>query len=132
MTKKIFIGLGIIISLIIGIGLFTGSSDKDVSENNDNSSVSTNKEGVQVVEIKAKGGYTPSRLQATEGKETVIRFTTNNTYDCSAAMTIPDLGISEFLEPNGAKEIVVSGEDATGDLLITCSMGMYSSTINFS
>lgn len=132
MTKKILIGLGVLGVIIMGFNLFLGSSGSENSSPNDEPVVTTGEDGRQVVDIWAKGGYSPTRVSATGGQETILRFTTSNTYDCSAAMTIPSLGVSEFLEPTATKDIVVPADKATGNMLITCSMGMYSSTVSFS
>ncbi len=85
--------------------------------------------GQQIIEIKAKGGYRPQVSEAKAGIPTVIRFQTKGTYDCSAVIRIPSLGIDQDLPPNGATDVTV-GVLSAGVLQGTCGMGMYRFTIN--
>lgn len=84
----------------------------------------TMENGVQVIEIRAKGGYSPRKTEAVAGVPTVIRMNTKSTFDCSSALTIPSLGIQKSLPMNGTTDIDIGTPEA-GSLLGTCSMGMY-------
>ncbi len=86
--------------------------------------------GVQVIEIRAKGGYSPRKTTAVAGMPTVIRFATKSTFDCSSALTIPSLGIQKNLPMNGATDIDI-GTPQAGSLFGSCSMGMYGFEIVF-
>lgn len=86
--------------------------------------------GVQIVEIRAKGGYQPRTSVAKAGLPTVLRFNTNGTFDCSAAVIIPSLGISKFLPASGATDIDL-GAQQSGRLQGSCGMGMYPFEIDF-
>lgn len=86
--------------------------------------------GTQYIDLTAKGGYAPRKTLAQAGIPTVLKVTTNGTYDCSSAITIPDQGISQDLPPTGTTEITL-GTPVAGALQGTCSMGMYSFEIDF-
>lgn len=87
-------------------------------------------DGKQVIEITVKGGYSPTQTVAAAGLPTVLRFKTNGTFDCSTALRIPALGVSQRLPQTGTTDID-AGTPAAGQLAGTCSMGMYSFDINF-
>ena len=80
--------------------------------------------GIQVVAIRAKGGYAPRTSVAKAGMPTMIRFETSGTFDCSSAMRIPSMDIAKNLPPSGTTDIDV-GVPATGALQGSCGMGMY-------
>ena len=77
----------------------------------------------QVIEIDAKGGYSPKLTTAKAGVPTVLRLKTNGTYDCSSAVTIPAIGF--------VTEVEVPANVAQGTLEGVCSMGMYSFSVKF-
>jgi plastocyanin domain-containing protein len=88
-------------------------------------------DGTQVIDITAKGGYSPRVVTAKAGIPTVVRVTTKGTFDCSASLVIPALSYQKFLQPSGVEEISLSGEQAQGTLQGLCSMGMYNFQIRF-
>ena len=81
-------------------------------------------DGVQVVTIRAKGGYAPRTSVAKAGMPTIIRFETGGTFDCSSAVRIPSMDITRNLPPSGATDIGI-GTPAAGTLQGSCGMGMY-------
>jgi len=85
----------------------------------------------QVIEITARGGYSPRATTATAGVPTVLRLKTKGTYDCSSALVIPSLNYRGTLSATAVTEIPISGEQAQGNLEGLCSMGMYSFTVRF-
>lgn len=87
-------------------------------------------DGKQIIEIKAKGGYTPRVSTAKAGIPTILRFDTNGTFDCSASVRIPNMNISEVLPNSGSKDIDL-GTPKVGTLQGSCGMGMYPFQINF-
>lgn len=88
-------------------------------------------DGVQVIDISAKGGYFPRRVVAKAGVPALLRVKTNGTFDCSASLVIPNLSYQKFLPPSGTEEIALSAEQARGTLQGLCSMGMYNFQIQF-
>ena len=124
-------GFSIVIAgaLIAGAVFFTGvdSSSNKGEANADN--VRT-ENGAQIVEITAKGGYSPRTSRAKVSVPTVLRFKTQSTYDCSSSIRIPSIGFSKILPASGNTDINL-GSPSAGTLRGTCSMGMYSFEIEF-
>ncbi len=87
--------------------------------------------GQQIINVLAKGGYYPRSITATRAIPTILRISTNSTYDCSASFTIPQIGYRTFLQPTGVEEIQISADQARGTLRGVCSMGMYNFEIRF-
>ena len=85
----------------------------------------------QIIEINAKGGYSPTLSTAKAGVPTVIRLKTNGTYDCSSAVTIPSLSFRKNLDATGVTEVKISAESAQGTLQGVCAMGMYNFSVKF-
>jgi plastocyanin domain-containing protein len=88
-------------------------------------------DGKQIVEIGVKGGYSPKVSVAKAGMPTVLRMTTNATFDCSSALTIPSLGIRQMLPSSGDTDIEVPSQKAGTTLNGVCAMGMYHFAVNF-
>lgn len=88
-------------------------------------------DGKQIIDITAKGGYSPRAVTAKAGMPTVLRVRTNNTFDCSSSVVIPKLSYQKFLQPSGSEDIEISAEQAQGTLQGLCAMGMYNFQITF-
>jgi plastocyanin domain-containing protein len=86
--------------------------------------------GKQTINITAKGGFEPATSIAKAGVPTVLRITTEGTYDCSSVVSIPELGVRKNLPASGVTEINI-GTRPAGVLNGTCGMGMYPFTIEF-
>jgi len=109
--------------------LINGDVSKDVSQNpSENVSVV---DGVQFVDIRAKGGYSPRITYAASGIPTVLRIQTNNTFDCSSSLVIPSLGYRANLEPLGTTEIKLSPQKKGSKIRGLCTMGMYGFEVRF-
>lgn len=118
--------------IIAGSVFLTGASSSppipgDSPENIQNVSIV---DGKQIIDVTVRGGYTPKKSIAKAGVPTIVRFNTSSTYDCSASIRIPSLGISKFLPATGATDIDV-GTPQVSTLRGTCGMGMYSFEIDF-
>ncbi len=100
-------------------------------ENTVSSSVVHIEDGVQIIDLAAKGGFTPGLVEARADLPTELRITTNGTYDCSSSIVIPSLGYKKTLPATGIETIRISTDKATGTLEGTCGMGMYSFEIAF-
>lgn len=87
-------------------------------------------DGVQIVQINAKGGYVPERSVATSGIPTLVRFVTNGTFDCSSIVRIPSLDVTENLPASGSLDINI-GTPEKGLFRGSCGMGMYPFEIDF-
>ena len=87
--------------------------------------------GVQIVHILARGGYTPKQVIAKGGVPTKLEVETKGTYDCSSTFNIPSLGYKKILPPTGVTNIDIPTQPAGSSLLALCAMGMYSLGIQF-
>ncbi len=131
------IGVGIVaLGVLIAAGIVWYGAEKpraSTPERADPPRVAsaTTEDGVQYVDIVARGGYTPRTTQAVAGTSTIIRLHTEGTYDCSSAVVIPALGFEAVLGPNGVREVPVPADKAHGTLEGLCSMGMYRFSVVF-
>ncbi len=87
-------------------------------------------DGKQIIEIKAKGGYTPKVSIAKANIPTILRFDTNGTFDCSSSVRIPSMNITKVLPQSGTTDIDL-GTAKLGTLQGTCGMGMYPFEVQF-
>lgn len=126
---KYLIAIIITVSALLAIGYFAGDSRTDRAKNTPVENV-TIASGVQIVEIKAKGGYQPRNSTAKAGIKTILRITTKGTFDCSSAIIIPSLGIDKILPASGTIDIDL-GVQPVGVLRGSCGMGMYPFSISF-
>jgi hypothetical protein len=125
--------------LIIGLALFNIMATLSVlgvitpvTSTRDNTVlVAPIREGKQIIDITARVGYSPRVVVAKAGVPTILRMTTDNTYDCSASLAIPKISYREFLPSSGVVEIPISAEQAQGTLDGLCAMGMYNFQIRF-
>jgi plastocyanin domain-containing protein len=104
-----------------------GNGDVNIPENVNNVSVV---DGKQIIEIRAKGGYSPVHSVAKAGVPTILRVNTNGTFDCSSSIRIPELNISKNLPMSGTTDIDL-GIQKAGTFQGTCGMGMYPFDIKF-
>lgn len=88
-------------------------------------------DGKQIIEITAKGGYSPRVTTAKAEMPTTLKVNTNGTFDCSGALAIPSIGYRKNLQPSGTVDIDVPEQKVGTKLRGVCAMGMYSFTINF-
>lgn len=88
-------------------------------------------DGKQVIEIKAKGGYSPRSTMAKANMPTVLKVKTMGTFDCSSALTIPSIGYQKYLPASGETLIEIPPQEAGSTLQGVCAMGMYNFAVNF-
>lgn len=70
------------------------------------------------------GSYEPSRIQLTAGKSTTLRFLRKDASPCAETVIFENLGISEELPLNRAKDISIPPL-GVGEYSFTCQMKMY-------
>jgi Cu+-exporting ATPase len=88
-------------------------------------------DGVQIIDIAAKGGYSPRVTEAQANVPSILRVNTKGTFDCSSALVIPSLGYRKNLPPSDVTDIELPPQEAGTSLQGLCAMGMYSFTVNF-
>lgn len=88
-------------------------------------------DGKQIIEISARGGYSPRITMAKANMPTVIRMSTKGSFDCSSAVSIPSLGYRANLPPTGTTDIEVPAQKSGSTLQGLCAMGMYNFQIKF-
>jgi len=130
MKKNIVVALALGIFLILFAVWYASSSSSPDDTAPPPASVSI-VNGIQIIEVLARGGYSPRRIEAKAGMPTVLKVSTKNTFDCSAALVIPQMNYRKMLSPSGTEEIQISAENAQGTFKGMCSMGMYGFEINF-
>ncbi len=86
-------------------------------------------DGVQMVDLRAKVGFSPRVSTVKAGMPTTLRVSTDGTFDCSSSLRIPSMNIAESLPATGETEIAL-GTLALGVIDGTCSMGMYPFQLN--
>ena len=87
--------------------------------------------GTQVVEIKAKGQYSPRVTEAKAGIPTVLRMATDGTFDCTSQLTVPSIGYRQILPPSGTTDIALEPQKTGSIVKGICSMGMYNFEVRF-
>lgn len=87
-------------------------------------------DGKQIIDVTVKGGYSPKKSVAKAGVPTILRFTTNGTFDCTSGVRIPSMGISKTLPSTGTTDIDI-GSPTVATLQGVCSMGMYPFEVDF-
>ena len=124
----------IVISIFVAILIIAGAVFAVSGGKNTNSNIPVNNvsivDGKQIIEVNARGGYSPRNSVAKAGIPTIVRFVTNGTFDCSSSVRIPSLGISKILPQTGSTDIDL-GTQNIGKLVGSCGMGMYPFQINF-
>lgn len=124
----------IIASIIVGVGIISaafllGSGSQNGTQGNSQNVREEN--GVQIVHILARGGYSPRQISVSAGVPIRIEMETNNTYDCSSVLVIPSMGYQKRLPPTGITIIDAPAQSSGSSLVGTCGMGMYSFEIKF-
>lgn len=96
---------------------------------NNLSVVSNLSEGVQNIEINVTGsGYNPRNIRVKKNLPVRINLKSQDAYSCASAFRIPSLGIARNLQPNGTETIEFTPTNE-GNILFTCSMGMFTGVI---
>lgn len=131
--KKIIIGCIALaaIALVWSLSSNNNKVTKYPSANGQISQNVTTDNGKQIVEVAAKGGYSPRVTTAKAGTPTILRIKTSSTFDCSSSLRIPSLGYSKNLPATGTTDIEIPAQAAGSTLKALCSMGMYNFSVEF-
>lgn len=136
-TQYVYIGSGIFFVLLCALGGIYFLRDDATTTIGGNAQQELRKTNVfmdgdmQIVEITAKGGYSPRVTRAKSGIPTMIKFITHGTFDCSSAVTIPSIGFSTNLPPGGEASVNIPAQSSGSSLKGSCSMGMYHFEVQF-
>jgi plastocyanin domain-containing protein len=79
--------------------------------------------GVQEVNIKVKGGYTPDTIVVKQGKPVRLNFTRQESAMCSEMVVFDKINKSAEL-PEGETVAIEFTPDETGEISFQCQMGM--------
>lgn len=88
-------------------------------------------DGVQIIEITAKGGYSPLQTTAKAYLPTLLRMVTDDTFDCSSSVIIPNLRLRKRLPLSGNTDIQLPTIPEDTELTVYCGMGMYYFNLEF-
>ncbi len=131
-TNKAIIGSLVVTVLALGgiVTLSRSGGPNSVPSSEEASNVYM-EDGKQIINITAKGGYSPRNVMAKANVPTVIRMITNGTFDCSSALNVPAVGFRGNLPPSGTTPIEVPPQKSGATIDGVCAMGMYSFAVNF-
>ena len=131
MNKTLSIIIAIILVGVIGfIALRNPDTNTPPSALGNASENVVIRDGVQYITINARGGYSPRSSAIQSGIPTKLIMKTNNTYDCSSSLVVRSANYRGMLPANGETEIDLGTPKAGTKIQGTCSMGMYSFTLN--
>lgn len=130
MNKPIIISI-LLSGLLVGGTLWFVSGNYSDSANIGDTSAISIVDGKQIIDIFAKGGYSPRVISAKAGLPTTLRVKTSGTFDCSASVIIPKLSYQKIFQPSGIEDIEIAPEQAQGTMRGLCAMGMYNFQIKF-
>jgi plastocyanin domain-containing protein len=119
--------VGAVVLIFIAVLLFGDNSKKE----SDAIGTANNSGDIQIIEITAKGGYSPKLVEAKAGVSSTLKIITDKTFDCSSALTIPKLGVDRFLPSTGITEFEIKPQASGTEITGSCSMGMYGFKIKF-
>lgn len=95
----------------------------------DNGVESSAENGIQSAKITiTPRGYSPNYLKVKQGVPLKLTLQSKDAYNCASAFRIPSLKLGKNVQPN-TTEILQFTPKEKGKIAFTCSMGMYTGTI---
>jgi plastocyanin domain-containing protein len=85
--------------------------------------VEAGESGVQEVEIRVKGGYSPDVVVVKAGRPVRLKFYRDETSSCSEEVVVPAFGISKRLPAHQTTSVEFTPREA-GAFPFTCGMSM--------
>lgn len=99
------------------------------NERFEKSAVTTSPEGVQKITIGIfNNGYKPNSIKVKRGVPVELTLTSKDTYSCALSFVFKEFGIKTFLDATDTKTFTFT-PTKPGKFTFTCSMGMYSGTL---
>jgi len=130
--KKFLIIILVITVGLLGIFVLATGSGQQADVQGASSNVTTAADGSQTVTVNVDSyGYSPRTLTAKAGVATTLLMSAKNAYGCEVSFTVPKMGIRTTLPSTGDTKFDLGSQPAGTKLTGTCTMGMYSFTINF-
>lgn len=121
--KLIFIFIFLI--FVSGLSMISCKAKAPDASNKNNSGSVTISGGKQIIEVVAKGGYSPKNIEAKAGLPTILVMKSEGAYGCERAFYLPDFKISKLLPENGKTEFDLGTPAKGTEIVGLCSMGMY-------
>lgn len=121
----------LLIAVIIIVLTIFVTQDKSTPPSTASSTNISTVDGKQIIDLTAKGGFYPRITAAKANTPTILKVTTQGTFDCSSSLIIKDLNFRKNLNPTGLTEIEIPPQKAGTKIQGVCSMGMYSFALNF-
>ncbi|MBX9624980.1 MAG: cupredoxin domain-containing protein [Gemmataceae bacterium] len=84
--------------------------------------------GVQEVEVRVRGGYTPDRIEVRRGRPVRLSFVRDESSPCTEQVVLGDFGIVRTL-PQGVRVDVEFTPEAAGEYPFHCAMNMARGTL---
>jgi len=132
MVTKISVAVVVVLALVVGYFVVTSSgSSTDQQAPPSAAGAVREEDGVQIISMTARGGYSPRLVSAKAGIPTKIEMATNGVYDCSSALSIPALNYRAQLPSTGTTVIDVPAQEKGSTLTGLCAMGMYTFDVQF-
>lgn len=75
-------------------------------------------------------GYSPREINVAAGADVKITLVNNNGYSCAQAFAIPSLKIQKVVRPGTQETVEFKAPNKKTRIAFTCSMGMYTGSIN--
>ncbi len=108
---------------------FADASSVSVSFGNTNINTDENLKVSENPEILITSvGYSPNYIRVKKDKLVNLKLISKDAYSCASAFRIPSMGISKNLQANET-QVVSFTPTQEGNILFTCSMGMYQGVI---
>ena len=98
---------------------------------NQQSQSAIEEDGVQVIRVLARNGYSPRKILAKANVRSRLEIETKGSYDCSTSFRIPDLNYKKQLPSTGITKIDIPAQNPGSSFIGLCSMGMYSFEVDF-
>lgn len=123
-------GVGIVLGSPITVGKIISPVTYFFSEERFSDSTAVQAvDGIQRVTISVlNSGYSPKRIQVKAGQPVELTLKTNETYSCAVSFVLREFGISTFLKPTDTQAFTFT-PTKKGKFTYTCSMGMYTGTL---
>ncbi|MFO0849950.1 MAG: cupredoxin domain-containing protein [Gemmataceae bacterium] len=84
--------------------------------------------GVQQVEVRVRGGYTPDRVEVRRGRPVRMTFLREESNPCTEQVILGEFGIARTL-PQGERVDVEFTPDKEGEFTFHCGMNMVRGTL---